>query len=63
MFDDEGELAFVITTVRDVTLIGQMRGQILQLRKLISIYHDKIEHLSCVTNEVSGSYEAPQVQS
>ncbi|WP_319550099.1 sigma 54-interacting transcriptional regulator [Desulfogranum marinum] len=62
VFDDKGELAFVITMVRDVTLIGQMREQILQQRKLISIYHDQIEHLSTANKEVTGSYEAPQIQ-
>lgn len=63
VFDDNNELTLVITLVRDVTLIGQMREQILQQKKLISIYHNQIEHLSGAASPASGnSYEAPQIR-
>lgn len=62
VFDDNEELALVITLVRDVTLVGQMREQILQQKKLISIYHNQIEHLSTSAKEFGNSYEAPQIQ-
>lgn len=62
VFDDNNELALVITLVRDVTLIGQMRKQITEQKKLISIYHNQIEHLSTKSPEVGNSYEAPQIQ-
>lgn len=62
VFDNSGEIALVITLVRDVTLIGQMREQILQQKNLISIYHNQIEHLSAASYVNSNSYEAPQIQ-
>jgi PAS domain S-box-containing protein len=62
VFDSNNELALVITLVRDVTLIGQMREQILQQKKLISIYHNQIEHLSATSPCGTGCYEAPQLQ-
>jgi len=61
VFDDEKELTLVITLVRDVTLIGQMREQIIQQKKLISIYHDQIGLLSS-TAPSSNSYDAPQIK-
>lgn len=62
VFDDDDNLNLVITLVRDVTLIGQMRQQIIQQKKLISIYHDQIEHLSSSTPADKNSYEAPQIR-
>lgn len=62
VFDDSNELALVITLVRDVTLVGQMREEILQQRKLISIYHNQIEHLAATTKDSGNSYEAPQIK-
>ena len=53
VFDDDKKLSLVITLVRDVTLIGQMREQIIQQKKLISIYHDQIELLSSSTTSIS----------
>ena len=44
VFDRNNELALVITLVRDVTIIGQMREQIIEHKKLISIY---LKFLSC----------------
>ncbi len=61
VFDSKGELALVITLVRDVTLIGQMREQILQQKKLISIYHNQIENLSTGSQAGSASYQSPQI--
>jgi PAS domain S-box-containing protein len=62
VFDSKNELALVITLVRDVTLIGQMREQILQQKKLISIYHNQIEHLSSGSQVTASSYESPQIK-
>lgn len=63
VFDDDQNLTLVITLVRDVTLIGQMREQIIQQKKLISIYHDQIEILSHSTSPTSKNlYEAPQIR-
>ncbi|BHH85930.1 sigma-54 interaction domain-containing protein [Desulforhopalus sp. 52FAK] len=61
VFDDDKNLTLVITLVRDVTLIGQMREQIIKQKKLISIYHDQIELLSS-TAPSSNSYDAPQIR-
>lgn len=61
VFDDDKNLTLVITLVRDVTLIGQMREQIIQQKQLISIYHDQIEHLSSASPSGS-SYDAPQIR-
>lgn len=62
VFDDKGKLVLVITLVRDVTLISQMREQILEHKKLISIYHDQLEHLSGSSSITQDTYEAPQIQ-
>ncbi len=62
VFDDNHELVLVITLVRDVTLIGQMREQILRQKELISIYHDQIGHLSAKSPATKGSYESPQIK-
>lgn len=62
VFDDQNKLTLVITLVRDVTLIGQMREQIIQQKKLISIYHDQIEHLSSSAPASKNTYEAPQIR-
>lgn len=62
VFDDHQDLALVITLVRDVTLIGQMREQIIKQKKLISIYHDQIEILSSPASSSKMAYEAPQIR-
>lgn len=62
VFTNQGGVALVITIVRDVTLIGQMREQISQHKKLISIYHDQIEHLTGSVQGRSNSYDAPHLQ-
>jgi PAS domain S-box-containing protein len=62
VFDNNKKLTLVITLVRDVTLIGQMREQIIQQKKLISIYHDQIELLTSAAPENKNSYEAPQIR-
>ena len=62
VFDNHNELAMVITLVRDVTLIGQMREQILHQKELISLYHNQIEHLSAKPQESKTSYESPQIK-
>lgn len=62
VFDNDNKLAMVITLVRDVTLIGQMREQILHQKELISLYHNQIEHLSAKPPEINTSYEAPQIK-
>ena len=62
VFDDAGQLALVITLVRDVSLIGQLRDQILHQKELISIYHNQIEHLSAGSQVSSSSYESAQIR-
>lgn len=62
VFDRNNELVLVVTLVRDVTLIGQMREQILHQKKLISIYHNQIEHLSLNSPCGTRCYEAPQLK-
>ena len=46
VFDDQNELVLVITLVRDVTLMEQMRAQIAQQKDLLSICHNQVELLS-----------------
>jgi len=62
VFDDNNDLSLVITVVRDITLISQLKEQIHEQRKLLSIYSDKIEALSSVTKGLSTTYEGPQIQ-
>ncbi len=62
VFDDDKNITLVITLVRDVTLIGQMRERIIQQKKLISIYHDQIELLSTHSPSSGTAYEAPQIR-
>ncbi len=63
VFDNNNELVLVVTIVRDVTLIGQLREQILQQKKLISIYHDKIEYLAAKKSPAcSNLFEAPHIK-
>lgn len=62
VFNDNHELVLVVTLVRDVTLIGQMREQILQQKKLISIYHNQIELLSTNCPASKKTYETPRIK-
>ena len=62
VFDANKELVLVITLVRDVTLMEQMRMQSLQQKDLISVYQNQIEHLSAVDSESYHSYKIPQVE-
>lgn len=62
VFDTHNHLALVVTLVRDVTLIGQMREQILHQKDLISIYHDQIEHLHACPLSATTSYITPQIK-
>ena len=62
VFDDANDLALVITLVRDVTLIGQMRDQILHQKELISLYHTQIEHLSAKSAKIDAAHESPQIK-
>ncbi len=62
VFDGHDQLALVVTLVRDVTLIGQMREQILHQKNLISIYHDQIEHLSTGALAGTTSHVTPQIK-
>lgn len=61
ILDDNGSVKLVFTLVRDVTLMGQLRDQIQQQRRLISIYHNQIELLNHDTNDSSNLFEAPQL--
>lgn len=62
VFDDNNELVLVITLVRDVTLIEQMRQQIFQQKNLLSMYQNQIELLSAKDSECYHSYATPQVE-
>lgn len=62
VFDDNNELVLVITLVRDVTLIEQMRQQISQQKNLLSIYQNQIELLSAQDSESYHSYATPQIE-
>lgn len=61
VLDDKNELVLVITLVRDVTLIEQMRAQIFQQKNLLSIYQNQIAFLSAMDSESCNSYETPRI--
>ena len=46
ILDDNGEVALVVTFVRDVTLMAQLRLQILSQRKLIEKYRTNIQYIN-----------------
>jgi len=46
IFNDNGEVALVVTFVRDMTLMNQLREQILSQRKLIDKYRTNVQHLN-----------------
>jgi PAS domain S-box-containing protein len=60
VFDDNKELVLVITLVRDVTLMEQLRTQIVQQKKLLSLYQNQIELLSKQYVGSHQSYETLQ---
>jgi PAS domain S-box-containing protein len=62
VFDRNKELVLVITLVRDVTLMEQMRMQSLQQKDLISVYQNQIERLSAIDSEKYHSYEIPRAE-
>jgi PAS domain S-box-containing protein len=62
VFDDNRELILVITLVRDVTLIEQMRMQIFQQKNLLSIYQNRIELLSAKDADSYDAFETPQIE-
>lgn len=49
--DDEGEVALVVTFVRDVTLMAQLREQILSQRKLIEKYRTNVQYINEESNQ------------
>lgn len=62
VFDDKKVLVLVITLVRDVTLLEQMRGQISQQKSVLSIYEHQIEHFSAKDSENYSSYQKPLLE-
>jgi PAS domain S-box-containing protein len=46
VFDENGEVALVITFVRDVTLLTQLKTQILTQRKQIEKYRTNVQHIN-----------------
>lgn len=46
ILDDDGEVALVVTFVRDVTLMAQLRSQILSQRKLIEKYRTNVQYIN-----------------
>jgi PAS domain S-box-containing protein len=54
VFDDNNELVLVITLVRDVTLMEQMRAQISQQKNLLSIYRNQVEILATAESKSCG---------
>ncbi len=57
---NDGKIALVITIVRDVTLVGQMRDEIREQRRLVSIYHGQREALQ--EGSEDGVYTDPRVK-
>ena len=51
IFDDDGNVALVVTFVRDVTLMTQLREQILSQRKLIEKYRTNVQHINKETDQ------------
>ena len=46
IFDDNGEVSLVVTFVRDMTLMNQLREQIIIQRKLIDKYRTNVQYLN-----------------
>ncbi|MDJ0780840.1 MAG: sigma 54-interacting transcriptional regulator [Desulfosarcinaceae bacterium] len=46
ILDESGEVALVVTFVRDVTLMAQLREQILSQRKLIEKYRTNVQYIN-----------------
>ena len=46
IFDDKGEVALVVTFVRDVTLMSQLRTQIRSQRRLIEKYRTNVQYIN-----------------
>lgn len=46
IFDDNGDVCLVVTFVRDVTLMGQLRDQIRVQRRLVEKYRSNLQHIS-----------------
>lgn len=62
VLDGEGNVELVITIVRDVTLIGQMRKKLSHQQKVISSYHDQIETLTSSTLSENILHHSPHLQ-
>jgi transcriptional regulator with PAS, ATPase and Fis domain len=62
VFDDDNELVMVITLVRDVTFMEQMRAQISQQKNLLSIYQHQIEFFSEKDSQSCDLYETPPIE-
>ncbi|WP_136796152.1 MULTISPECIES: sigma-54 interaction domain-containing protein [Desulfosediminicola] len=60
VFNEYKEIALVVTTVRDVTLMGQMREQIKEQKKLLSIYHEHIESITTSNKDGESPYSSNQ---
>lgn len=60
VFNDHQEIDLVVTVVRDVTLIGQMREQIKEQKRLLSIYHEHIESITTAKHDGESPYSSSQ---
>ncbi len=54
VFGDNREVLLVITFARDITMMSQMREQIVQQRELITRYHDQFEQMSLESTRYEG---------
>jgi PAS domain S-box-containing protein len=50
VLDENGEVALVVTFVRDVTLMAQLRSQIISQRKLIEKYRTNVQYINEESN-------------
>lgn len=62
VFDDKNELVLVVTLVRNVTLIEQMREQISEQQNQLFIRDNQIEHFSGKALESNNLYKSPQFE-
>lgn len=55
VLDEHDNVVLVVTFVRDVTMITQLREQVAEQRELIDRYHDSIEYITSEHNKVDGN--------
>lgn len=62
VFDENRDLVLVVTLVRDVTLIEQMRDQIFEQKKSLSIYRHQVKRLGEENSRKYNPYTTPNAQ-